>query len=204
MNNSGQRPPIKGPSPLHHQYCKMPPNNLVERSFKYHLIILKILGLYPFDCCPKIYLPYAFTFYICFTVTIPILALTSIFTTGEHDIEAISQKGFMIVELMALIVKVLPCKVNPEGTRRTMYNLNRDIFNRQLPEQEFILTNCVRNCKYVLMIFFTTCFLAIMTWAVSPLMYDERRFPFSVWLPYEPFENTKIYLASYTLIFLCK
>lgn len=182
----------------------MPPNNLVEESFKYHLMILKIFALYPFDSCPKIYIPYGFFFYIAFTVTTPILALTSIFVTGENDIESISQKGFMIVELTAMIVKLLPCKINPEGTRRTVYNLNKEIFNRQLPEQDFILDECVKNCKYVLMIFSTSCCFAVMTWALSPLMYDERRFPFSVWLPYEPFENTKIYIASYIFVFLCK
>ncbi|XP_023310034.1 odorant receptor Or1-like [Anoplophora glabripennis] len=181
----------------------MPPRDLVQSSFKYHLLILKIFGLYPYDSFPKLYKPYAFFFYIAFTVITPILALVAIIVSEDHDIAAISQKGFMIVELNAMIVKLLPCKINPEGTRRTVFALNKKIFNSQLPEQDHILSEAVRNIKYVLLIFSTTCTCAVMTWASLPLMYNDRRFPFEVWLPFDPFQNTAVYLFLYLFVFLC-
>lgn len=177
---------------------------LVQSSFKYHLLILKIFGLYPYDSCPKLFKPYGFILYMIFTVITPILALVAVITSEEHDVEALSQRCSMIVELNSMIVKLLPYKLNPEGTRRTVYALNNKIFNSQLPEQDHILSDAVKNCKYIFLTFSTSCCFAVMSWASPPLVYSDRRFPFDVWLPFNPFENTAVYVFMYIFVFLCK
>nr|QUP79568.1 odorant receptor 8 [Monochamus saltuarius] len=140
---------------------------------------------------------------MAFTVITPILALVAVITSEEHDVEALSQRCSMIVELNSMIVKLLPYKLNPEGTRRTVYALNKKIFNSQLPEQNHILSEAVKTCKYMFLTFSTSCCFAVMSWASPPLVYRDRRFPFDVWLPFNPFENTAVYVFMYIFVFLC-
>lgn len=165
---------------------------------------MKVFGLYPLDSWPEIYKTYCFVFYVIFTFTTPLLAITYLIEKGEHSIQAISQTGFMIVELTTLTVKVLPCKVNPEGTKRTLFTLNREIFNRHLQEQDGILAETVANCRLVFQIYCTSCVFTVLTWACAPLIYEERSFPIALWLPFDPFHNTAVYLCLYIFLIICK
>lgn len=186
------------------QYPKMSSKDLVRSSFKYHLPLMKAFGLYPLDSWPEIYKAYGFFTYLFFTFITPCLTVTYVVVRGERSIQAISQHGFMMVELAFLTLKVLPCKINPEGTKRTLFNLNKKIFNSQLPEQDGILSEAVDNCRLVFQIYCTSVLFAISTWTWAPLFYKERRFPINLWLPFEPYENTTVYLSLYIFLIMCK
>ncbi|XP_018566530.1 odorant receptor Or1-like [Anoplophora glabripennis] len=179
----------------------MPSNDLVQRSFKYHLIIMKIFGLYPFDSWPQYFTPYALFLYVIFTIATPILAVIHLIVGEKPIVDVITENGFMIVELIALIAKFLPFKMYPERTKKAFSALNKEIFNNHLPEQEAVLDETVENCRFIFRIFCMSCAFAVLSWASLPLMYEDRRFPIDVWLPFEPFENTAVYLSVY--LFVC-
>ncbi|XP_023310033.1 odorant receptor Or1-like [Anoplophora glabripennis] len=180
----------------------MSSEDLVQRTFKYNIAIMKIFGLYPFDSWPEIYKLYSFIFYLVFTFITPALIVVLLVVRAEESIQIIRQDGFMMVELITLTMKMLPCKVNPEGTRRTMYALKQRIFNSQLPEQDWILAETVDNCRFVFLTYCTSCVFTVLCWACVPLVYEVRRFPITVWLPFDPFENTPIYFSLYIFLVL--
>nr|UTN00930.1 odorant receptor [Semanotus bifasciatus] len=177
-------------------------DDLVKLSFRYNILIMKVLGLYPYDSWPRVYIIYAYIFYIMFTWPPPVLPLIDLIVSRETDIAKICDSGFIISQLGILIVKLLPLKNHPENTKRTIYTLHDDIFNNYTPEQKHFEDDAVQTCRRNFFIFLTFCLGSLFTWPLKVLFYEERRFPIEVWLPFNPFEDDTVYYSVFLWLFV--
>ncbi|XP_018566518.1 odorant receptor Or1-like [Anoplophora glabripennis] len=174
--------------------------DLTESTFKYNIAIMKIFGLYPFDNWPKVSILYGFISYVVLTFITAVLVVVLLIVRIKDSVQILSEDGFIMVELIVLSVKILPCKLNIKGIKRTMHALKQEIFNSQLPEQDRILAETIDNCIFIFLTFCTCSVITVSLWACVPLAYEARRLPIAIWLPFDPFEDTAIYISLYIFL----
>ncbi|KAJ8943734.1 hypothetical protein NQ318_007182 [Aromia moschata] len=153
-----------------------------EKSFSGNVKLLKLFGLYPYSSCPKIYPFYAYTFYVLFTCPTPILCIVNLFFLEEKTLQRIVDTFFMITQIGILIVKLLPFKNNPEGV---------------------LVDKCVKTCKNIFHLFYAFCLATLFTWPLKVFFNERRILPVEVWLPFNAYENSRIYYAVFFFVWLC-
>ncbi|KAJ8943736.1 hypothetical protein NQ318_007184 [Aromia moschata] len=157
-----------------------------EKSFSGNVKLLKLLGLYPYSSCPKIYPFYAYTFYVLFTCPTPTLCMVNLFFVEEITLQRVANTFFMITQIGILIVKLLPFKNNPEG--------------------EVLVDKCVKTCKNIFHLFYAFCLATLFTWPLKALFNQEegrRTLPAEVWLPFDAYEDITVYCAVFVFVWLC-
>ncbi|CAG9822720.1 unnamed protein product [Phaedon cochleariae] len=135
-------------------------------------------------------------------VPVPILATIQLIVARETNLAKISDTLFVILEVGICILKFLPFKNRQDDIKRTIHTVNSDNFNRATGDQSHIIEEAVKSCRRMFVIFMILCLGSLFTWPIKVLFYERRRFPIDVWLPFEPFEDIRVYLGVFLCIFI--
>ncbi|KAJ8974563.1 hypothetical protein NQ317_007334 [Molorchus minor] len=173
-----------------------------EKAFGFNMTILKILGLYPYNSCPKIYHVYAYSFYVIFTLPIPILSFANILIDRENNMQIFTENFFMVIEISTLMVKLLPFKNHPERIQRTLGWLNEDIFSTRLEKHGNMLEDSIRLGRKLSHTFFVVCVANVFLWALKALLSTERVLMLDVWVPFDVLKHNMLYWGTFLLVFL--
>ncbi|KAG5874078.1 hypothetical protein JTB14_033427 [Gonioctena quinquepunctata] len=180
----------------------MNPPNLVQDSFKYHILLMKLLGLYPLDNFPRLFPLYAYFCYFCFTIPFPPLATIKLIVLKEKDMSKICDSLSLILEVGVMVLKLLPFKRTPYKITRSIFYLDNPVFNKNIQEQEYIIRGTVTTCRRIFLIFLCSCMTSLTTWSLKVFFYQERTLPTDVWLPFDPISDVRIYLTVFLFTFL--
>ncbi|XP_023030097.2 odorant receptor Or1 [Leptinotarsa decemlineata] len=181
----------------------MPSHSIIEGSLRYNLLIMKTVGIYPYNDWPKIFKIYANFFYLIFTIPTPILILVNFILMEEKTLERICDSAFLGAQLGTLLVKLWPFKSNPEAIKRTVKALNQEIFNSYRQDQECIVKSAIKEYNFIFLGVISASGVSFVTWFGKIFFYEEKRFPLEIWLPFDAFEDTRIYVGVLVYLFFC-
>ncbi|CAH1169802.1 unnamed protein product [Phaedon cochleariae] len=174
----------------------MSEGNPIIESFKYNVLIMKICGIYPPDAWPEWrYKMYGYFSYFTITVLFPILAIINLIVGEIVDIHQTCWSIVLAIETGALIVKAFVFVQKPEKVKKTRNDLAKDIFNSYTQDQEYIIKDTIKE--------YYTVFIAISTFSIASFFASfsliffspERTLPINLWLPFDGFTDTRIYVG---------
>lgn len=179
-------------------------HDVIQRSFKWNLFIMRIAGLYPTKSFRKLYKIYSWIYYVLFTVATPTLAFAELFIHKVTDFEMISDTVSMALEIAMFIAKLLPFIVNVDGIEVTLATLHSEVFTNYLPEQQKYVNNAVNSCNRCFHFYWKFCIASLITWVLNPFLMREHRLPINIWVPFDIFQNQFIFAAVFLFTVLGK
>ncbi|XP_063911991.1 uncharacterized protein LOC135128842 [Zophobas morio] len=176
--------------------------NLVKKSFRVHLYVMRILGHYPTRKHQTLYKIYAYFVYCVFTIPVPTLASVYLLTEKNVDLAQLSDSAFLICQVGCFIAKFVPFWKNSDKIRQSIYMLEEPIFSQHSPKQETILSECVRICRRNCWLNLSLVAMAFASWSTAPFARNMGAYnlPIKVWLPYDFTVNEKIFYLTYLFV----
>lgn len=170
---------------------------LVKRSFRFHLIVMRTLGLYPPKRYRNLYKIHAYIMHIFFIIPMPTLAAVYLLVTENVTLEQISDSAFLICQIGCFIVKLLPFINNHEQVRRTIYHIEHPLFVMYSKKQEVMIIECIKICKRNCRIFLGCCLTTLTLWAIKPFLLKECKLPLQIWWPFDITKGPKVYFPAF-------
>lgn len=176
---------------------------IVLKTFKFHLTVLRLVGMYPPTQHKTLYKIFAYFMYFFFIVPVPVCGGMHLFQQQDLNINEIANNAFLVCELGCFIVKMLPFMNNGDEIRRCIYTMECPIFSACSEKQAAVIHEFSRISKRIYKVYVSLCMISVAFWAIKPMFFEETRLPLDIWLPYtDPLRNTKIYVVSYIMLVL--
>lgn len=171
--------------------------NMVN-SFKYHIRIMKAIGLWVTKDYPLIYKIYSFLIYIFVVIPTPTLPIIYLMVgKGNGDLFKAAQNLFMAIQILSVIFKNYSILKNVEGVENTIKLLNSHMLNQHYEDQDHYLKEASRIANRNTMIFLIFCILSLSGWAILPLVTRSGELPIDMYLPFEVSENKLSHCIRY-------
>lgn len=82
--------------------------------------------------------------------------------------------------------------------------VDSEMFNLHKPNQVHILRNTIDKCSKLSKAFVTIYTVCVANWALVPYITPERSLQTGIWLPFNPLDDLKSYVAATTYISISK
>lgn len=172
--------------------------DLVSRSIGINIMGLRIFGLYPPDChkYKNIYKIHTYTMYITCIVSVPLLGALNLLLSPNLSLKQIADNAFLIAELGCFIPKLWPFVRHAERLKNCINFFQSPVFSVTRTEHQRIENECVQMCKRATAIFFLCVCFGFASWSSRPISWAGHTFPTEIWLPFDPKNAPKSYIAT--------
>ncbi|XP_049825839.1 odorant receptor 2a-like [Aethina tumida] len=121
-------------------------------------------------------------------------------TQAGHDFLKISNTVFIVVEFIIVTFKQSVMKMSLSKFTSTWNMVDSEMFNLHKPNQVHILRNTTDKCSKLSKAFVTIYTVCVANWALVPYITPERSLQTGIWLPFNPLDDLKSYVAATTYI----
>lgn len=175
-------------------------DSITIQSFSINLNIMAACGLYPPEKPTCLYKIQAWLMYFLLTYPTPTLGVLYFLFEKEIDMMRIGDNAFLVVQTGCQIIKLLPFITSGYRIKKCVHYFESPVFRTEKNKHNKILKTCIQICQRNSWMFLISVIGGNITWALKPLLLNERRLPVDVWLPFNSLEKTKIYCSVYAIL----
>lgn len=173
---------------------------MFRKSLSTNILLLKIVGAWPYNDFNKLASFAYLSFTICFfLVPVSCFPLLYIYLNETKDLIQISQTAFMSCELTLIMPKLVALLLDHRKLRTAVsYWDEQNVYLMMPPGTEEIIIKTARYAKITCKWFTWLCVMGATTWATKPFQdLSKRKLPTDLWLPFDPFKNDFRYALTY-------
>ncbi|KAJ3643971.1 hypothetical protein Zmor_026650 [Zophobas morio] len=175
-------------------------SNIITKSFRINLFIMKLCHLYPPEKRTTLFKIRAYLIQILFVVPVPVLGIIYLLTEKNLDVEKANYNAGFLAQATCLIAKLFPFIRNGDRIKGCIMYFETYCVPLKKQSQKNIINDCVNVCRRNTFIFLFCVTGGVTSWATRPLFWDGRNLPVDLWLPFNPYENWFVYSCVYVYV----
>ncbi|XP_044258924.1 odorant receptor 94b-like [Tribolium madens] len=172
---------------------------IVNHSFKLHVKVLTLIGLYPPKNHSILYSIYSIFLFLAVFVPVLVLGLPNFFFI--EDVTSIDFSDFVTVGIIVYFFKIMPFLTSITKIQNCINYF--DTFKYRVKSEEKIIEDCVGSCRRNTNVFLIGCCVSYLGFVAQVLLREEpEKLPLKLWLPFTNEEKPLFYYCIYCALLL--